>query len=145
MFTSPTVLPAYPALPSYRSATNHTVGRIPRFNESISPEILSFKLRHEREGSLSYPYRIVFVTYGPIFHLRLLPTPLRSDAVTFGYKVQTELWRGLTPCRFDTYTGAPMPAALGGHVNSTGSMPAQSGGHGTQTCPLRQRTSSSGH
>jgi hypothetical protein len=34
--------------------------------------------------------RIEFVTYGPVVHLRMLSTPPRGDAVTFGYNAQTK-------------------------------------------------------
>jgi hypothetical protein len=48
----------------------------------------------------------VWLPYGPVVRLRLLPTPSRDDAVTFGYKVQTEPWQGLPPCRFHALAGA---------------------------------------
>jgi len=50
--------------------------------------------------------RIEFVPYGPAVRLGLLPTSSRDDAVTFGYKVQTEPWQGLPPCRFHALAGA---------------------------------------
>ena len=37
------------------------------------------------------------LSYGPAVHLQLLSTPSHEDAVTFGYKAQIQLRRGLPP------------------------------------------------
>ena len=47
----------------------------------------SFGLRLERAGSSSHPAESSSSSCGPPVRLRLLPTPPRDDAVTFGYGV----------------------------------------------------------
>ena len=58
----------------------------------------SFGLRHYLAGSPRQPAESSSSSCGPAVHLQLLSTPSREDAVTFGYKVQTQLRQGLSPC-----------------------------------------------
>ena len=46
------------------------------------------------------------LSYGRVVHLPLLSTLPRGNAVTFGYEVQTEPRRGLTPCCYKILTSA---------------------------------------
>ena|SRR5579872_2931728 len=55
-------------------------------------------LRHEPAGSSQYPAESDSFSYGLTFRFQLLPTPPRSDAVTFSYKGDNLLWHGLAPC-----------------------------------------------
>ena len=77
-------LPAYLTTPSCRSVSNH-VGlpdhRLPprQRDQRVSDFALSEQARR------STPAESSSFTYGPTVRLRLLPTPLRADAVTFGY------------------------------------------------------------
>jgi hypothetical protein len=79
-------LPAYCATPSCRSVSNH-VGlpdhRLPprQRDQRVSDFALSEQARR------STPAESSSFSYGPTVRLRLLPTPLRADAVTFGYGV----------------------------------------------------------
>ena len=57
----------------------------------------SLGLRLFLAGSPRQPAESSSSTYGLVVHLQLLPTPPRGDAVTFGYRVQTQLRRGLPP------------------------------------------------
>ena len=50
----------------------------------------SVGLRPSRAGSPRQQAESSSSSYGPVIHLRLLPTPSHDDAVTIGYKVQTE-------------------------------------------------------
>jgi hypothetical protein len=77
-------LPAYCAPPSCRSVSNH-VGlpghRLPprQRDQRFSDFALSEQARR------STPAESSSLSYGPTVRLRLLPTPLRAGAVTFGY------------------------------------------------------------
>jgi len=71
-------------------------------------------LRLELAGSPQRPAESSLPNgYGLAVLLLLLSTSPRGDAVTIGYKVQTEPWRGLTPLRLITLTGARVPASPG--------------------------------
>ena len=77
-------LPAYLAIPSCRSVSNH-VGlpdhRLPprQRDQRVSDFALSEQARRSTSAESSS------FTYGPTIRLGLLPTPLRADAVTFGF------------------------------------------------------------
>jgi hypothetical protein len=78
-------LSAYPAQPSRHSASNHVSSPdIALTARSACP--VSFRLRHERAGSPPLPAESSSSSCGLPVRLRLLPTPPRGDAVTFGYK-----------------------------------------------------------
>ena len=82
--TCGTGLPAYLTSPSCRSVSNH-VG-LP--GHRLSPRqrdqrVSDFALSEQARRST--PAESSSFTYGPTVRLRLLPTPLRADAVTFGY------------------------------------------------------------
>ena len=104
-----------PGLPTILSPT--TCGR------SVSPRYATFRriesrslpygsspygnsrLRHSLATSPHLAGRIEFLSYGLAVHLRLLSTPSRDDAVTFGYRV-TLTRRGLPPLRPSALSGA---------------------------------------
>ena len=48
-------------------------------------------LRHSLAGSPQRQAESSSSSYGPVFHLQLLPTPPHGDAVTFGYNVQVNI------------------------------------------------------
>jgi hypothetical protein len=60
---------------------------IPQFSRD---RLTSVGLRHIAAGSPRQPAESSSSSYGPTIPLPLLPTPPRDDAVTFGYKVQTQ-------------------------------------------------------
>ena len=85
---SVTALSACFALPSGHPALNHVVR--PHVALAVtSARAVCFRFRLERAGSSSHSAESGSLSYGLSFPLRLLPTPLRSDAVTFGYIVVT--------------------------------------------------------
>ena len=84
MFTSPTGLPAYFVLPSYRSVLNHVVRHSIALS-AIPACCVNSRLRHFSAGSPLYSAETGSSSYGPTVRLRLLPTPPRDDAVTFNY------------------------------------------------------------
>ena len=104
--------------PSDRSASNHLLPppglslvssqSLPRSlsTTSLAGTLASFGLRHLLAGSPRQPAESSSSSCGPVIHLQLLSTPSHEDAVTFGYKVQTQLRQGLAPCGFDTLTSA---------------------------------------
>ena len=77
-------LPAYCATPSCRSVSNH-VGlpdhRLPP--RQRDQRVSDFALNEQARRST--PAESSSFSYGPTVRLRLLSTPLRADAVTFGY------------------------------------------------------------
>jgi len=77
-------LPAYCTTPSCRSVSNHAV----RSNIAL-PTTTAYRtcsgLRLGIAGSPLHNAESSSFTYGPTLRLRLLPTPLRADAVTFSY------------------------------------------------------------
>jgi hypothetical protein len=95
--------------PSDRSASNHlspppglglvSSRSLPRDlpTASLSRTTASLGLRHFLAGSPRQPAESSSLSCGPVVHLQLLSTPSHEDAVTFGYKVQTQLRRGLSP------------------------------------------------
>ena len=113
--------------PSHHSVSNHL--SLPRgFRSGFSPRLTArgvclapvstgswrLGLRLELAGSPQRPAESSLPNgYGLAVLLLLLSTSPRGDAVTIGYKVQTEPWRGLTPLRLITLTGARAPP-LGG-------------------------------
>jgi len=98
------------AKPSDRSASNHLLpplgldlvlpGSLPRSLSaaSLSGTTASLGLRHFLAGSPRQPAESSSSSCGLAVHLQLLSTPSHEDAVTFGYKVQTQLRQGLPPC-----------------------------------------------
>ena len=77
-------LPAYCATPSCRSVSNHAVRSEIAFSTTAASRTSS-GLRQGIAGSPQHNAESSSFSYGPTVHLRLLPTPLRADAVTFGY------------------------------------------------------------
>src|SRR5687768_7944807 len=79
-------LPAYLTTPFCRPISNH-VGlpehRLPP--RQRVQRVSDFALSEQAHRST--PAESSSLSYGPTVHLRLLPTPLRADAVTFGYGV----------------------------------------------------------
>ena len=55
------------------------------------------RVRHWLAGSPTGLAESSSLSYGLVFHLQLLPTPPRGDAVTIGYRFVTLTWWGLTP------------------------------------------------
>ena len=96
--------------PSDRSASNHQLPspgsslvssrNLPRSltTASLSRTLASLGLRPLAAGSPQQPAESSSLSCGPAVHLQLLSTPSHEDAVTFGYKVQTQLRQGLAPC-----------------------------------------------
>ena len=96
--------------PSDRSASNHLLPpprsglvfprSLPRGRPtaSLSRTTASLGLRHYLAGSPRQPAESSSSSCGPVIHLQLLSTPSHEDAVTIGYKVQTQLRQGLPPC-----------------------------------------------
>ena len=96
--------------PSDRSASNHLLPppglglvssrSLPRGlpTASLSGIPASLGLRRYLAGSPRQPAESSSSSCGPAVHLQLLSTPSHEDAVTFGYKVQTQLRQGLPPC-----------------------------------------------
>ena len=80
-------LPAYLATPSQRSASNHAVypGIALHAKPQRTGRVSGFALREEARRHIP-PKRVRYPAHCQ-FALRLLPTPLHSDAVTFGYRV----------------------------------------------------------
>ena len=79
-------LPAYFATPSCRSVSNHVDCLIIAYHHaSVTSEFRTSPL--ESQARRSSPPNRVRSSYGPTVRLRLLPTPLTGDAVTFGYGV----------------------------------------------------------
>ena len=67
----------------------------------------AFRLRHSLAGSSCTYSRIEFVkSYGLVFHLLLLSTPPRGDAVTIGYWFNGLPRRGLAPLWRTAFAGA---------------------------------------
>ena len=98
--------------PSGHSASNHPSSpqghglvSYPRLTDSTTRGRLypflgtfaSLGLRHLRAGSPRRQAESSSSSYGLAVHLRLLSTSSHENAVTFGYRVQTLLWRGLPP------------------------------------------------
>ncbi|HXH50598.1 MAG TPA: hypothetical protein VNM47_14755 [Terriglobia bacterium] len=77
-------LPAYCTTPSRRSVSNHAV-RSDIALSTTSAYRTPSGLRPGIAGSPPHNAESSSSTYGPTIRLRLLPTPLRADAVTFGY------------------------------------------------------------
>ena len=66
-----------------------------------------FRFRHSLAGSSCTHSRIEFVkSYGLVFHLLLLSTPPRDDAVTIGYWFHGLPRRGLAPLWRTAFAGA---------------------------------------
>ena len=115
----PSGLPAYFVVPSIRSVSKHPMP-FPRSSgipsrdspsKSYVEEIASSRterigLRHFPAGSPRQQAESSSSTYGPDVRLRLLSTPPRGDAVTFGYEKPDIPRRGLAPRRYDNITGA---------------------------------------
>jgi hypothetical protein len=116
-------LPASRIEPSVRSVSNHPssshgLGLFSCHGRTARNDLLDRSHPGCRDNSVTWASpqpsrlattigRIEFVkSYGPVVHLQLLPTPSREDAVTFSYRVQTKLQRGLPPRRFNARTGA---------------------------------------
>ena len=83
--TSTTALPAYLATPSRRSASKHVVRPDIALCANTACRT-SFGLRHVPAGSSLHPAESSSLHCGPPVRLRLLSTPPRGDAVTFGYE-----------------------------------------------------------
>ncbi len=64
-------------------------------------------LRRSPEGSSLRPAESVLLSCGLHVRLRLLPTPPRDDAVTFGYRERASPGRGLAPLCVHRFPGAP--------------------------------------
>jgi hypothetical protein len=62
---------------------------------SLSRTSASLGLRHYLAGSPRQPAESSSSSYGPAVHLQLLSTPSHEDAVTFGYRVQTNSGKDL--------------------------------------------------
>lgn len=121
-------LPASRVVPSDRSVSNHpwppsefgllSLRGLPRNTRRIrsAPPLRwvgsIFGLRLSLASSARPQAESSSSSYGPVVRLRLLPTPSRDDAVTFGYKVQTEPWQRLAPCRFNAPTSALVTAFM---------------------------------
>lgn len=67
------------------------VAAFPRYPSALDGSRLAGRLRFRlsRAGSSLTSGRIEFVSYGLVAHLRLLPTPPRSDAVTIGFRPES--------------------------------------------------------
>ena len=152
------VSPSHVAEPSDRSVSNHPW--LPSEFGLLSLPGLPRDLDRSRSGTpvpvgrsvfgtSPFPSRLVtatgrieFVSYGPVVHLRLLSTPSCDDAVTFGYKIQTEPWWGLSPHRFHTLSGALGRTFLSALRRRTGMSAPQYGGKITSGCGSLARGSS---
>ncbi len=64
------------------------------------------EVRHWLAGSPTGLAESGSLSYGLVIHLRLLPTPPRGDAVTFGYRFVTQTWWGLAPHRSNVFRDA---------------------------------------
>ena len=78
------------------------VSHVPR--SGLHPLSAGSSLRAAESCSLSYGLRV---------RLRLLSTPPRGDAVTFGYRERASPGRGLSPLRLRLIPGARIPAFAG--------------------------------
>ena len=91
-------LPDSCARPSHRSVANHlTCPRIAftRYPSACwASRLCGSGLRHPLAGSPRRPAELRSSSYGPIVHLRLLSTPPRGDAVTFGYRPENACLEG---------------------------------------------------
>ena len=96
MFTSPTGLPAYLVLPSYRSVLNHVVRHSIALS-AIPACCVTSRLRHFSAGSPLYSAETGSSSYGLTVRLWLLPTPPRDDAVTFSYGAVAHSGRDFHP------------------------------------------------
>jgi len=97
-FPSPrdTGLPIYFDSSSCRSVSNHVMP--PHIALSVTSAYAAISgLRHFSAGSPEHPAESSSSSYGPTFHLGLLPTPLHSDAVAFDYGVVTSSDRDFHP------------------------------------------------
>jgi len=70
-------------------------------------------LRLESASSSHRTAESCSLSYGLHVRLRLLPTPPRGDAVTFGYRERASPGRGLPPLRSRLLPGARIPAFAG--------------------------------
>jgi hypothetical protein len=77
-------LPAYLTTPSCRSVSNHAVCSDTALSTTSACRTTS-GLRLSIAGSPQHNAESSSLSYGPTFRLRLLSTPPRGDAVTFGY------------------------------------------------------------
>ena len=101
-------LPAYRTRPSRHSAPNHLM-RPARGIASVVRRAGNARhgLRHWLAGSPSHPAESGSSSCGLAVHLRLLSTPPRGDAVTFGYEAERLRPRsGLPPPGSNAFTGA---------------------------------------
>jgi hypothetical protein len=75
---------------------------------SYVPRLVNFsnRLRLSLEGSSLRPAESVLLSYGLRVRLRLLSTPPRGDAVTFGYRERASPGRGLAPLCVHQLPGA---------------------------------------
>ncbi len=111
-------LPAYLAPPSGRSVSNHVGLPEHRFvhHSQRVQQVSDFALGEQARRSS--PTESSSLSYGPTVRLRLLPTPLRADAVTFGYGAvaysDTDFHRAdVAPSRAHSpphaFSGGPVP------------------------------------
>jgi len=113
------------ARPSLHSVTKHLMrpaiafplpAQRDRLPEDYSHAIaLLFRsgLRHLSAGSSQHTAESCSSSYGLQVRLRLLSTPPRGDAVTFGYRERASPGRGLSPLGARLLSGARIPASAG--------------------------------
>ncbi len=77
------------------------------------------EVRHWLAGSPTGLAESGSLSYGLVIHLRLLPTPPRGDAVTFGYRFVTQTWWGLAPHRSNVFRDALTQQFTAGDTNAT--------------------------
>ena len=112
--------------PSLHSVTKHLVrpvvaSKLPAQRDGLPDDrsdgfalpVIGSGLRHESAGSSQHTAETCFSSYGLQVRFRLLPTPPRGDAVTFGYRERASPGRGLAPLRLRLLAGARIPVFTG--------------------------------
>ena len=104
--------------PSMHSVTKHLTypviaSPLPAQRDRLPGLLSRSGLRLESAGSSLRTAESCSSPYGLHVRLRLLPTPPRSDAVTFGYQERASPERGLSPLKSRLLAGARTPACTG--------------------------------
>ena len=122
---SPLTPPCLPNIPSPTTSSART-------SLSQSPQRVQSELRRapgfatNEQARRKHTAESGSSSYGLLVRLRLLPTPPRGDAVTFGYTCCDYTWHGLSPCRQSVLTDALIPAKAGIQVACPPARPLRS-------------------
>jgi hypothetical protein len=113
--TCPTIASSLPAQRGGLPGLTLLLGPLPAagFCHPLARVHLRSGLRLESAGSSHRTAESCSLSYGLHVRLRLLPTPPRGDAVTFGYRERASPGRGLSPLRLRLLPGARIPAFAG--------------------------------